>query len=99
MCPVWLFDVIPGRHKNLGRLFMSFTIGIHICILKAKLVYSQAIFIYLFYQEHIPLLYRRTSYTCVGERGGGNTDVRARSTSGSGEGSQQLTNSQYFGSS
>ena len=71
MCPVWLFDVIPGQHRNLGRLFRSFTIGILICILKAKWVYSQAIFIfYLFYfTKNIYLNYTDVLAGRVSERG------------------------------
>ena len=53
-----------------------------------------------FYQEHIYTLIIQTYELDVrrGE-GRGNTDVRDRRASGSGEGSQKLTKSQYFGSS
>ena len=101
MCPVWLFDVIPGQHTNLGRLFRSFTIGILICILKAKWVYSQAIFYFslIFFTRNICPNYTDVHTGPASGNAGGNTDVRARRGSGNGEGSQKLTKSQYFGSS
>ena len=101
MCAVWLFDVIRDQHTNLGWLFKSFTIGILICILKAKWVYSQAIFIfiYLFLPRTYTLIIQTYELDVRRGEGRGNTDVRDRRASGSEEGSQKLTKSQYFGSS
>ena len=53
------------QHINMGRLFRSFTIGTHICILKAIWIYHQAFCLCFVFTKSIYFNY---------------TDVRARRT-------------------